>query len=241
MSVIILSQELKVKKEQILLDSTPIAKLVKTKGTYVFQNLDGKPVFSMNVIYSKLDEDTRDNYILLKDPNKPENKGIELNYDVSSAFANDEKIVVQNAYKYGFLNSKGIEIEKVNKIFNDSNYKRELSANKLAIIEANKRVKDFNLFVNVNGEILKGGDKGTKVGHLTGIVTPFYNVDNHIVDKNSVVTIYDNNNNKIGEFYTMLNQIKLTNGNSYKFDTIAPVTYRQVINRLIKLDNNFGN
>ena len=101
--------------------------------------------------------------------------------------------------------------------------------------------KNFNLFVNVNGEIYKGGDKGSKVGYLKGISTPFYRVDDHIVYKNSIVAIYDNSNNKIGEFYAFNNQIKLTNGNSYKFDTISPITYRQVINRIIKLDNNFGN
>ena len=242
LGVFILSQELKVKKEQILLDSNPIAKLVKNKGVYIFQNLDGTPVYSMNIKYTKLDEDTRDNFILLKNPNKPEDKGIELNYEVASAFASDEKIVVENSFKnYGFINQKGIDIEKVNKFLNDTNYKRELSANKLAIIEANKRVSDFNLFVNVNGEIFKGGDKGTKVGVLKGIKTPFYRVDDHIVDKNAIVTIYDNSNNKIGEFYAFNNQIKLTNGNSYKFDTISPITYRQVINRIIKLDNNFGN
>jgi hypothetical protein len=196
----------------------------------------------MKVVYSKLDEDTRDNYILLRDAIDLDNKGIELNYDVSSAFANDEKIVVENSFnKYGFLTAKGIDIEKVNKMLNDANYKRELSANKLAIIEANKKVDNFKLFVNVNGEIFKDGEKGIKVGYLKGIVTPFYRVDDHIVDKNSIVTIYDNNNNKIGEFYAFNNQIKLTNGNSYKFDTMSPITYRQVINRILRLDNNFGN
>ena len=242
MGIITFSQELKVKKEQILLDSNPIAKLEKNKGIYIFQNLDGTPVYTMKIVYSKLDEDTRDNYILLKNAKNSESKGIELNYEVSSAFANDEKIVVQNSFnKYGFLNSKGIDTEKVYKMLNDINYKRELSANKLAIIEANNKVKNFNLFVNVNGEIYKGGDKGSKVGYLKGISTPFYRVDDHIVDKNSIVAIYDNSNNKIGEFYAFNNQIKLTNGNSYKFDTISPITYRQVINRIIKLDNNFGN
>ncbi|MCQ4142674.1 hypothetical protein [Chryseobacterium sp. EO14] len=242
MGVIIYSQELKVKKEQILLDSNPIAKLEKNKGIYIFLNLDGTPIFTMKVVYSKLDEDIRDNYILLRDAINLDNKGIELNYDVSSAFANDEKIVVENSFnKYGFLTAKGIDIEKVNKMLNDANYKRELSENKLAIIEANKKVDNFKLFVNVNGEIFKGGEKGIKVGYLKGIVIPFYRVDDHIVNKNSIVTIYDNNNNKIGEFYAFNNQIKLTNGNSYKFDTISPITYRQVINRIIRLDNNFGN
>ena len=112
-STISFAQNLKVKKDLILLDANPIAKITNEKGVYTFQNLDGTPIYKMNIVYSKLDEETRDNYILLKDANNLERK-VELNYEVSSAFANDEKIVVQNSFnKYGILNSNGINKAKL--------------------------------------------------------------------------------------------------------------------------------
>lgn len=234
------AQELKVKKDQILLDSKPIASLVSKKGTYTFQTLDGKPIYSMKIKYTYLDEDTRDNYILLTDPNDENKKGVQLSYDVASAFANDEKIALQNSFKkYGFINTTGIDVEKVNQLLNDTQYKRELSPEKASIVEANNRVREFDAFVNTSAEIFKGGKNGKKIGYFKGVKIPF-SIDNMIIEKNSIL-IFDNNNNKVAEFYPATNKLAVVNGNNYTFNTTSPVKFIQVLNRLIKIENNFGN
>ncbi|HFK5521512.1 hypothetical protein CMU85_10160 [Elizabethkingia anophelis] len=246
-STISFAQNLKVKKDLILLDANPIAKITNEKGVYTFQNLDGTPIYKMNIVYSKLDEETRDNYILLKDANNLERK-VELNYEVSSAFANDEKIVVQNSFnKYGILNSNGINKAKLEEFLNNTDYKRELSPEKIAIIEANKRVKEFNPFVNSNGEVLKGGNNGTKVGYIKGVKTPFSGMSYMISDKNSEnLTFYNLNNQKVAEFNSNSFKVTTVNGSSYTFNKgqggMTPnfVSLGQVLSRIIKLDENFG-
>ncbi|MDV3928930.1 hypothetical protein CMT52_16865 [Elizabethkingia anophelis] len=246
-SSISFAQNLKVKKDLILLDANPIAKITNEKGVYIFQNLDGTPIYKMNIVYSKLDEETRDNYILLKDVNNPERK-VELNYEVSSAFANDEKIVVQNSFnKYGILNSTGINKTKLDELLNNTGYKRELSPEKAAIMEANKRVKEFNPFVNSNGEILKGGNNGTKVGYIKGVKIPFPGISHMISDKNSEnLSFYNSNNEKVANFNSTSFKIDLSNGSSYTFNKSQGgmgtnfISLGQVLSRIIKLDENFG-
>ncbi|MBB6370876.1 hypothetical protein [Chryseobacterium shigense] len=246
---ILFAQNLKIKKEVILLDSNPIAKITDKKGVYTFHNLDGTPVYTMNIIYSKIDEDTRDNYILLESINNP-GKKIELNYE-ASAFGTDEKIVLQNSFKkYELLNSKGINQAKLDEILNNPDYKREVSPEKAAIIESNKRVTEFKPYINKDGEILKGGEQGTKVGYVKGLKLPLYRYDDKILDKNTILTFYDNNNTKIAEFNPASFKVTANNGNSYTFfkglsgNTNATsmdfVSYKQVLIKVIKLDENFG-
>ncbi|WP_407490683.1 hypothetical protein [Elizabethkingia anophelis] len=245
-SSITFAQSLKVKKDIILLDSNPIAKIINEKGIFTFQDLNGTPVYKMNIIYSRLDEETRDNFILLKDSNNAERK-IELNYE-ASAFANEEKIVIQNSFnKYGLLDPTGINKTKLEELLNNANYKRELTPEKVAIIEANKKVKEFDPFINSNGEIFKGGKNGSKVGYVKGIKTIFSGISHMVSDKNlEGLTFYNLNNNKIAEFETNSFKISLSNGSSYTFKknqgSIGTnlVSLAQILSRIIKLDENFG-
>ncbi|MGQ1928722.1 hypothetical protein [Ornithobacterium rhinotracheale] len=174
LATIFYAQNVKVKKGEILLDKTPIAKIQKVENRYYqISDLNGNPMFLAMITDQTPEGNTSlQSWLQLKGANgnvveveKPDTKFTlsSEKYLINSLLASNTKLLTAN----------GVDANQVNQFFQKedrsiSSAFDELMAEQKAIIQAEEKIAEENeLIITKNGEIKS---KGKTIGYLKKIV-----------------------------------------------------------------------
>ena len=166
--ILTFSQKIKIKKEIITFDGTPVAKVnTDLRNNYKFSTLKGEKAF--DVVFKGMSASNLEGFQWLE-MTSIEGVKTEIPYEVlMTSFSPTKLIIKLLSEKYELISSKGIQMEKVNAFFA---VEREVLSDKYAKavvsaesdnVERQASVGRFNPFVKEDGTILFGGARGTKI------------------------------------------------------------------------------
>ncbi|MCV9926215.1 hypothetical protein OIU83_01010 [Flavobacterium sp. LS1R49] len=146
---LVFSQEIKVKKGEILLDAKVIAKMEGKLGNYKITNLDGTTSIS-----AKLKKCTENGFAFIEVLNDKNTNY--LDFEKFSPF-NVDRSIVQSLMSKKIITDQGIDINKLEEFFGvPSNLLEKYGC--LQAEAGNKIATTLNIKINNAGEITKGGD-----------------------------------------------------------------------------------
>jgi len=164
-SISVFSQEIKIKKGELLLDNKAVAKVDDKGRLYKFSDMNGKLQFDATVINGRTIGTQSDNGWVEYTGTNGHVK--EANHTEGTFTLSMGKLIVQNAIAQGLITKDGIDEAKVNEFFLTED--RSLSgARKNGIASQKTEAKNEDAIgtsVDINGNIKN--DKGEIIGFLT--------------------------------------------------------------------------
>ncbi len=235
------SQEIKIKKGELLLDDKAVAKVEDKKEVYNFSDLNGQPKFSVKVFPTIATEKGWVEFTG-QNGNVKETEFADTGFTLSEG-----KLIVKNALLQGLLTKDGFDETKVNEFFKTTD--RSLTQDRENNKAAQKKADDNeNVLANERGiRIDNSGKIWDKNKELTGFIKRvdlgyngiFNDYEYRVYDTNQIqiatlsCTNYDRANAqrgmKIMTYDNKMSEISVTN-NSFS----GPLSEDKVADRMIK-------
>lgn len=243
MVILVFSQDFKVKKGEVLMQGKPVAKISSQDDHYVVSDIKDRAVFSVKFIDRAVLDSVRDSYIQVNRFYNPD-KTIDLDYEAPSFFSGNEKTLAHTSIKtYGIIDSKGINIQKLDELYKTIP-KRKLENKLKEAYTLRNKFNKLQLKINHVGEILS---KGVRVGYFNNLPVSFAPNTNINEKMMNDIEIYDAANKLVGRYTTTTKQLKTTNGKSFTLykgaaGTITSLknpTYENIVERIIVMNPNF--
>lgn len=190
------SQSIKIKKDILLFDKIEVAILKELGGDeYEFSTLNGTKQFTVK--YQGLSEGTTVLYQWLTVKSADGSKTSEIPYEVLQTSFNSTKIIVRLlSEKYGLIDMKGINQQKLQEFFDTPRENLSERYTKAVVVAKEEakvaqeqyaaKVGAVRPFVKNDGTVVSGGSNGTKI---IGKVAPISNYT--FMGNNGPIEVYD--------------------------------------------------
>lgn len=235
------SQEIKIKKGELLLDDKVVAKVDDKKNVYSFSNLNGEPKFSIKV-FPTIDAEKGWVEFTGQNGNVKEADFADTGFTLSEG-----KLIVKNALAQGLLTKDGINEEKVKDFFQttDRSLTQNRENNKKMQQEANEKedilADEMGIVIDNSGKIwnknkeLQGHIQRVNTGNQTIVLNYEYRV--YDINKIQIATLQctnsDSFNGKSGLKITTYDN-KEADIFVTKNDFSGPISQDKVANRMVR-------
>jgi len=168
------AQKVKIKKGEIQIDGTPVAKMEKVKGSgseYIFSDLNGTALFNANLVTQTPEGNPLPESILvLKAPNgnvkEFDKSKIKISFSLSM-----EKLMCDLVMNCGanLITTQGVDLQKVNEYFQTSDrsitaaFDNRVNGSVQETKEEDAQAAKDGLKIDSNGDVWKGANKIGKV------------------------------------------------------------------------------
>lgn len=190
------AQKIKVKKDQVLLDKSPIAVFEDLGSTYNYANVGDKenPIFTVDYNFLKISESVTKRWLVISDINKTKSTQVELEY--LSFTLNNKKAISELLFKkYKILTSSGIDETALIDFLSVErpNLREEYNALLKSEVEKENIVANVDVSVDTRQKkIFKGNDSSTNKESNDNLIGSYtYSISD------SRVSIYDLDKNSI--------------------------------------------
>ncbi|WP_419487075.1 hypothetical protein [Chryseobacterium bernardetii] len=209
-SISAFSQEIKIKKGELLLDDKVVAKVDDKKNVYSFSDLNGQPKFNVKVFPTI---NTEKGWIEFTGQN---GNVKEVDFADTGFTLSEGKLIVKNALAQGLLTKDGINEEKVKEFFQTTD--RSLTENREKTKKMQQEVNDKeNILANEMGITIDNSGKiWNKNKELQGYIQRV-NTGNQTIILNYEYRVYDINKIQIAKLqctnsdtYNSKNGLKIT-------------------------------
>ncbi|WP_165601811.1 hypothetical protein [Chryseobacterium sp. CBo1] len=226
MTISTFSQEIKIKKGELLLDDKAVAKVSDKGRVYSFSDLNGKPQFSAQMFNG---DTTEKGWVEFKG----ENGNVkEVEFSDTTFSLNMGKILVRNALAQGLITLDGINEAKVNEFFQTNDRSLTEGRAKTKIMQQETSDKEDKITNEIGIRIDNAGKIWDKNKVLLGFIQRV-NTGNNIV-LNYEYSVYENNKIRIAK-------LNCTNNDTYNSKNgLKVITYDNKQAEILVTNNNFG-